>query len=308
VVELVAVGLILLLSERPGGVASGIPAIGVVALGLQRLVPLISTSHGGWKLFRANQDVLEDTLRLMRRPALDAVDPPPLAFEHDIALEDVTLRHDERNVVLRAVSLRIRRGERVAIVGPSGSGKTSLLDIILGLVEPTAGRVRVDGVALDSHAKRWAWQEHLACVGQDIYLRDASILDVITDPPGGPPFDAARFQQAVQGARLADFVASLPQGAQTRIGDGGALLSGGQRQRISIARALYRQARVLVLDEATSQLDAASEAAFLDTLDSIGAAMTILIVTHRESTLRGCDRVLVVEAGSVRERVPASVR
>ncbi len=309
VVVLIAVGVILLLSDRPGGVAGALPAIGVVALGLQRLLPLLNASHAGWKLFQANADVLEDTLRLMHRPALPVVGhAAPLAFRHAIELRDVTLRHDEREVVLRDVSLTIAEGQRVAIVGPSGSGKSSLLDIILGLVEPTSGQVLVDGVALDSHEKRWAWQEHLACVGQEVYLRDASIRDVVTDPSSERPLDARRFEQAVRGARLEEFVASLPLGADTRIGDGGALLSGGQRQRLTIARALYRQARVLVLDEATSQLDAASEAAFLDTLDALAASMTLLIVTHREATLRGCDRVLVVGEGRVVEqaaRTPA---
>jgi ABC-type multidrug transport system fused ATPase/permease subunit len=309
VVVLVAIGLILLLSDRPGGVAASIPAIGVVALGLQRLIPLISSCNAGWRLFQANGDVLEDTLRLMRTPALPIAEPvpTPMTFQHAIELQDVTLRHDERNVVLRDVSIRIGRGERIAIVGPSGSGKSSLLDIILGLIEPTAGRVLIDGVPLDSHAKRWAWQEQLACVGQEVYLRDASILEVITDASIDRAAEPQRFEQAVRGARLDGFIASLPQGALTRIGDGGALLSGGQRQRIAIARALYRRARVLVLDEATSQLDATSEAAFLDTLDSIGAAMTILIVTHRESTLRGCDRVLVVGEGRVLEPAAGTV-
>jgi len=307
VVVLVAVALVWLLSSRTGGLIPGIPVIGVAALGMQRLLPMINGSHAGWRLFKTNSDVLAQTLRLMQRPALPMPQVSAIAvpFERSITLEQVEMRYDDRELVLRHVDLTIRKGERVAIVGPSGSGKTSLLDILLGLVSPTAGRLLVDGVPLDSHERLWAWQRQLACVAQNVYLRDASVRDVVTDSTVNSPVNAAQFDSAVRGAGLGPWLASLPSGADTRVGDGGVLLSGGQRQRIAIARALYRQAPVLVLDEATSQLDAATEAGILDTLDALGASMTILIVTHRDAALRGCNRILDVRHGSVVERVPA---
>ncbi|SHN08618.1 ATP-binding cassette, subfamily B [Rhizobacter sp. OV335] len=307
VVVLVAVALVWLLSSRTGGLIPGIPVIGVAALGMQRLLPMINGSHAGWRLFKANSDVLAQTLRLMQRPALPMpqVSAAAVPFERSITLEQVEMRYDDRELVLRHVDLTIHKGERVAIVGPSGSGKTSLLDILLGLVAPTAGRLLVDGVPLDSHERLWAWQRQLACVAQNVYLRDASVRDVVMDSAVNSPVNAAQFDSAVRGAGLGPWLASLPSGADTRVGDGGVLLSGGQRQRIAIARALYRQAPVLVLDEATSQLDAATEAGILDTLDALGASMTILIVTHRDAALRGCNRILDVRHGSVVERVPA---
>jgi ATP-binding cassette subfamily B protein len=307
VVALVAVALVWLLSSRTGGLTPGIPVIGVAVLGLQRLLPLINSCHAGWRLFNANSDVLAQTLRLMQRPALPMPPVAPAAatlpFERSIVLERVEMRYDDRELVLRDVNLAIRKGERVGIVGPSGSGKTSLLDILMGLVAPTAGRLLVDGVPLDSHERLWAWQRQLACVAQNVYLRDASVRDVVMASAPNTPVNAAQFDSAVRGAGLGPWLASLPSGADTRVGDGGILLSGGQRQRIAIARALYRQAPVLVLDEATSQLDAATEAGILDTLDALGTSMTILIVTHREAALRGCDRILDVRHGSVVERM-----
>ena len=304
VVVLVAIGVIGLLSSGPGAFTSSIPMIGVAALALQRMVPLMHGGHAGWRLFKANRDVLEDTLRLMRRPALPT--PPvsidPLPFSHTLRLEHVGLCYEGREPLLRDVDITLRRGERVAIVGPSGSGKSSLLDILMGLVAPTTGRVCVDGVPLDSHARLWGWQRQLACVAQNVYLRDTSIRNVVAGTASDGPVDAALFDAAVQGAGLGPFLASLPSGADTSIGDGGVRLSGGQRQRIAIARALYRGAPVLVLDEATSQLDAETEAGILDTLDALGPGMTILIVTHRDTALRGCDRILDVRDGRVVER------
>ncbi|KQV94036.1 ATP-binding cassette domain-containing protein [Rhizobacter sp. Root1221] len=305
VVVLAAIALVWLLSRRPDGITSGIPVIGVAALGMQRLMPLINGCHAGWRLFRTNSDVLADTLGLMQRPALPMPHLPPgvLPFERAVVLEHVEMRYEDREVILRDVNVTIRKGERVAIVGPSGSGKSSLLDILLGLVEPTAGRLLVDGMPLDSHERLWAWQSQVACVAQNVYLRDAPIRDVIMNAAGNSPVNIAQFDSAVSGAGLRPFLASLPSGADTRIGDGGVLLSGGQRQRIAIARALYRRAPVLVLDEATSQLDAATEASILDTLDALGQSMTILIVTHRDAALRGCSRILDVRQGTVAERV-----
>jgi ABC-type bacteriocin/lantibiotic exporter with double-glycine peptidase domain len=305
VVVLAAIALVWFLSRRPDGITSGIPVIGVAALGMQRLMPLLNGCHAGWRLFRANSDVLADTLDLMQRPALPTPHVPPgvLPFERAVVLEQVEMRYENREVILRDVNVTIRKGERVAIVGPSGSGKSSLLDILLGLVEPTAGRLLVDGLPLDSHERLWAWQSQLACVAQDVYLRDAPIRDVIMNSALDSPVNIAQFDSAVSGAGLGPFLASLPSGADTRIGDGGVLLSGGQRQRIAIARALFRRAPVLVLDEATSQLDAETEAGILDTLDALGQSITVLIVTHRDAALRGCNRILDVRQGTVVERV-----
>jgi ABC-type bacteriocin/lantibiotic exporter with double-glycine peptidase domain len=304
ILMLAAVALACVLSRSPAGVAGSLPLIGVVALGLQRLMPLIHSCHTGWALFQAHSATIAHVLELARRPALPEQAPAVVAlpFDDRIVLEGVGLRYDDRQAVLHDVDWTIRRGERVGIVGTSGGGKSSLLDIVMGLVEPTTGRVRVDGVALDSHALRWAWQMRISSVSQTLYLSDTSIREAIVD--GDTGVDEPRLAQAIAGAQLADFLASLPQGAATRVGDSGLLLSGGQRQRIALARALYRQSSVLVLDEATSQLDPAAEAGILKTLETLDRSMTILVVTHRRAALQICDRIMELGDGALREVPP----
>jgi ATP-binding cassette subfamily B protein len=302
-VLLTVTALACLSAMQPEGIKAGIPLIGVMVLGLQRLMPLVNGCYTGWALFQANSAVLADILRLIHRPSLPEGNAAahPLPFKHAITLEAVGLRYESREAVLRDANLTIRKGERVGIIGASGSGKSSLLDILLGLFEPNEGRVIIDDVPLDTHELRWQWQMQLACVPQSVYLRDASIRDLIAQSATNEPVDQARFSEAIRGAKLESLLLSLPSGADTRVGDGGLLLSGGQRQRLAIARALYRRAQVLVLDEATSQLDIEAEEEIVDTLDTLDRTITILIVTHRRAALRGCDRIIEVRDGTVVE-------
>lgn len=298
---LMAVILACVLATRSSSMASSIPLVGVVALGLQRLMPLIHGCHSGWALFQANSATISNVLDLMQRPALSTEDSATVAlpFANQIVLSDVALHYEDRGIVLHGVDLTIRKGERIGIVGASGAGKSSLMDILMGLIEPSEGEVRVDEVVLDSHRRRWAWQMQLSSVSQNIYLSDTSIRDIIVDCVDH--IDDSRLQEAIEGAQLASFVSSLPLGAATRIGDGGLLLSGGQRQRLALARALYRRAPVLVLDEATSQLDPVAEDEILKTLKALDRSMTILLVTHRKAALQVCDRILELRGGTVFE-------
>jgi ATP-binding cassette, subfamily B, bacterial PglK len=196
------------------------------------------------------------------------------------------------------VSLCIPAQRSVGIVGVNGSGKTTLVDVIAGLLVPTVGRVMVDGAALDDD-NRVAWQARIACVPQSIFLLDASIAENIALGIELPDIDAERLLDAARLAQLDELIEALPKGLQHRVGERGIQLSGGQRQRIGIARALYRQAPVLLLDEATNALDGLSERELMATLGKLRGRYTSVLIAHRMSTVRACDLIFQLEHGKV---------
>ena len=197
---------------------------------------------------------------------------------------------------IEEVSLTIPMGARIGISGPTGSGKSTLVDLLMGLLEPTSGVIRIDGVELGADI-RWAWQAQIAHVPQSIFLADDTIAANIAF--GQPNLDRERMTAAAEAAQLTDFVHSLPHGFETLVGERGIRLSGGQRQRIGIARALYKGAPLLILDEATSALDRTTEAAVLDAVMAIDERPTIVVIAHAPSTLSKCERIIRLEQGRV---------
>ena len=185
----------------------------------------------------------------------------------------------------------------MAIVGPSGAGKSTLVDVLLGLHEPGSGRVTADGIDIASELSRW--QRSIGLVPQDVYLLDDSLrANVAFGEPEGK-IDETRLAEAIELAQLGELVAQLPDGLQTTVGDRGARLSGGQRQRLGVARALYLRPHLLVLDEATSALDNETERRITETIDSLHGRLTIVVVAHRLSTVRNCDRLIFLNEGTV---------
>jgi ABC-type multidrug transport system fused ATPase/permease subunit len=296
---IIALALVaLLMSLEPGGIASAIPILGALALGAQRLLPLIQQAWLGWSHVAGSSRMLEEVVALMELPIDPVADAPPpgLAFEHAITFEGVYFRYPGGREALGGVSLRIARGERVGICGTTGGGKTTLLDLLMGLLEPRRGEVRVDGRPLTGPA-RIAWQAKLAHVPQSVYLADDSIAANIAFGEAEP--DEERIRAAARMARVEAFVEELPEGYATRVGDRGVRLSGGQRQRIGLARALYKGAEVLILDEATSALDDATQAEVIGALGELSGGVTIVMVAHRASSLALCDRTIRIEAGRI---------
>lgn len=294
---LLIAAVVLYVNGRPGGIVAAIPALGAVAIAAQRLLPLLNSAYLSWSQLSGNRDILRDVLALLRTPVLARQGKAaPLPFATDIVFDDVDLHYPDRPPALTQISLRIEAGARLAIIGPTGSGKSSLLDLLMGIVEPTRGEIRVDGIRLDD-ALRNHWQATLAHVPQSIYLADASIAANIAFGHAEADIDLARVRSAAERSRLADFVQALPQGYDTRVGDRGVRLSGGQRQRIGIARALYKQARVLVLDEPTGQLDAETEREILTTIAGLDDRLTIILVTHQATALAGMNRIARLEGG-----------
>ena len=226
-----------------------------------------------------------------------------------LVLSDVLLRYrDDQAPALNSLSLDIAAGQTVALVGPSGAGKSSLINLLPRFIDPTSGRITLDGVALAD------WQtdslrRQFALVSQDVVMFNDSIAANVAlgDARGGAPGDAIdtpRVRAALDGAHLLDFVDSLPQGVDTVIGHNGGQLSGGQRQRLAIARALYKDAPILILDEATSALDSESERAVQAALETLMRGRTTLIIAHRLSTVEHADRIVVMDAGRVVEQGP----
>jgi ABC-type multidrug transport system fused ATPase/permease subunit len=224
----------------------------------------------------------------------------PLPLTRSIVLQDVTFAYPtRRSPAVQNVSLEIPRGSTVALVGRTGSGKSTLADLIMGLIQPKSGSILIDGLPLtDSLSRRW--QLGIAHVPQSIFLADDSIARNIAFTVAANAVDRERVIEAAVRAQLHEFVMELEDGYDTPVGERGVRLSGGQRQRLAIARAIYKQAPVLILDEATASLDDATEAAVLSALQSLAnEGRTIVMIAHRLSTIQQADYVIRLENGRV---------
>jgi ABC-type bacteriocin/lantibiotic exporter with double-glycine peptidase domain len=217
----------------------------------------------------------------------------------EIELCNVSFRYSaDRPMAVRDISLRIPGRAFVGLVGANGSGKTTVMDLIAGVLPPACGSVMIDGSELDAQG-RAAWRQRVAYVPQNVALLDSSIATNIAFTTQDGDIDRPRMLWAARLASLDEFVATLPGGYEFRIGERGVELSGGQRQRIGIARALYREATVLLLDEATNELDGLTEEELLATLGRLRGRYTTVMIAHRLSTVRGCDLIYELDSGAV---------
>jgi ATP-binding cassette subfamily C protein len=221
---------------------------------------------------------------------------PPLADR--IRLEGVAFAYEgSHEPVLEDVSLDIRRGEAVGLVGPTGAGKTTLVDVILGLLSPTQGRVLIDGV--DLKGREVGWRKQVGYIPQDIFLADVSVRENVAFGVPLAEIDDEAVWQALEKAQLAEFVRGLPEGLATAVGERGVRVSGGQRQRIGIARALYDDPKVVVMDEATSALDNETEQVVMAAFERLKGGRTLILIAHRLTTVENCDRVVLLKGGGV---------
>ncbi|URD61580.1 ABC transporter ATP-binding protein/permease [Sphingomonas sp. KRR8] len=293
------------LSRQPGGITGSLPSLGVMALGALRLLPQVQTAFQGWSAFLGNQKTLEDVTDLLRLPLPMAEQSTARGhFSRELALAGVSFAYDRRPT-LADINLTIGKGERVGIVGPTGSGKSTLMDLLLGLLEPNKGDLLIDGEPVRGARRPW-WQAQVAHVPQSIFLLDGTIRQNVAFGLDNHEIDDRLVGEALTAAGLASLVAELPDGVETMVGERGARLSGGQRQRLGIARALYKKASVLVFDEATSALDSETEAAVMQAIEQLPGDITIIMIAHRLGTLAGCDRIVVLEKGRI-ARIVGSV-
>ena len=280
------------------------PLLGLYGYAVLRLLPSANRIQWYVNEIRYHSSVVEqlyeDFLFVNRQPTAhrDApVDSSDQGFGA-LALEGVSYAYDGTETrVLDDVRLQIRSGESVGVVGPTGAGKTTLVDLIVGLLSPSSGRITIDGVDLSSRLS-W-WQRRIGYVPQETYLVDDSLRRNIALGIADPEIDDGRLGVALQMAQLDEFVASLPDGLDTFVGERGIRLSGGQRQRVGIARALYHQPDVLVFDEATSSLDNATETEVTKAIEALHGLKTLVVIAHRLTTVRHCDRLVFLVDGRV---------
>jgi ATP-binding cassette subfamily B protein len=307
---LVAIALLggLLVLQRGSG-AAVMPLLGALALGAQRLLPAIQQIYTGWANLNSWSASLVAVIDLLEQPLPDqqAV-AKPLILRDGLRLQGVRFRYaPEMPEVLHGLDLEIRRGERIGLIGSTGSGKSTLVDLLMGLLPPSGGRLLVDGLDLHdpAHAERLAgWRAAVAHVPQSIYLADSSIAENIAFGVPQEAIDLDRVKQAAEQAQIAGFIESSPEGYASFVGERGIRLSGGQRQRIGIARALYKQARVIVLDEATSALDTSTEEAVMEAVEGLSRDLTMVMIAHRLSTVARCDIVVRLENGAITSMGP----
>jgi len=302
--EILAIGglaiLVFAMVKQGSDLRAILPTLALFAAAAFRLMPSVTRILGALHLLQYGlpaASTLSAELKLPA-PATDEQGGSAVTFSESLALHNVTYRYEGAPVpALQKLTLSVRRGETVGFIGASGAGKSTLVDILLGLLTPDAGEVRVDGADIQSSLRNW--QNRIGYVPQFIYLTDDTLRRNVAFGLSENQIDESSVQRAIQAAQLDEFIRSLPDGLETMVGERGARLSGGQRQRIGIARALYHDPEVLVLDEATSALDITTERGVMGAVKALQGTKTIFIVAHRLSTVEHCDLIFRLENGRV---------
>lgn len=293
------------LSYREGGIHAAIPILGALALGAQKLLPLLQILYANWAGVLGGQASLEIVLDLLEQPLPSDSFlplPAPLAFQKQIRFENVRFNYDKLGPwILDGINLIIPKGTRVGFIGSTGSGKSTTLDLLMQLLDPVEGKIFVDDQVLNSEVRR-SWQRSIAHVPQNIYLADSTIAENIAFGVSSDMIDMERVKLAAKQAQIAEFIESSTENYNAIVGERGVRLSGGQRQRIGIARALYKQATLLIFDEATSALDNGTEKAVMASIENLNRDLTILMIAHRFTTLEHCDHIVRLEKGKLVEQ------
>ena len=291
------------LARQPDGISKAIPVLGALALGAQRLLPVLQAAYAAWSNIQTGQVSLQDTLELLDQPLPEYVDQPPakpITFQQQIVLKQLSFRYTPQTPwVLKNVDLTIKKGSRIGFIGLTGSGKSTLLDVIMGLLESNEGTLEIDNQVITTHNTR-QWQVHIAHVPQAIFLADSTIQENIAFGVPINKIDHVLVKKAAQKAQISDIIETWPNKYNTFVGERGIRLSGGQRQRIGIARALYKQSDVIIFDEATSALDNKTEQAVMQSIESLGKDLTVLIIAHRLTTLQNCDQIVELGNGGIK--------
>ncbi len=288
------IAYLLTLRSEPGDILV-IPTLGLIALAAQRLLPNLQQVYGAWASIQGQLASFEDVLELLSQPVMEHCKISPtsrLNFVDKIELKHISYRYSPSTPwILKDLDLIIKAGSCVGFIGVTGCGKSTLMDIIMGLLEPSSGTVLVDGVKVTS-VNVQDWHQNIAHVPQDIFLVDNSVAENIALGKRVREIDYDRVKVVAQQAKIAKTIETWPHGYNTVVGERGVRLSGGQRQRLGIARALYGDPTVIVFDEATSALDSKTEEDVMQSIEKLDDNLTILIVAHRLTTLKNCDEII----------------
>lgn len=297
--------LILLMVIRGGDFSEIIPVLGVFAIAAFRILPSANRILSAVNSLRFAESVITSLYNEMTtispkefQSIQSNMQSSHIAFQHNIEFNDISYRYPKsEELALSGINLTVRKGESIGVVGKSGSGKSTLSDLTLGLLKPTTGLISVDGVSIERSMKEW--QKIIGYVQQEIFLLDDAIKRNIAFGELDSEIDNSKLSDAVNDAQLTEFIASLPDGINTRLGERGVRLSGGQKQRIGIARALYRNATILIFDEATSALDKETESEIVSAIKSLKGKRTMIVIAHRLSTIEHCDRIVELKKGYI---------
>ena len=288
-----------------------VPQLSAFIVAAMRLLPSvnrISTSINQVPFYEGGLDAIIDvlngeklennTVSVVKKEDYLPTHTYGVTFNEGIVFDDISFQYQHGDkAILEGADFKIAVGQSVGIIGPSGSGKTTTVDIILGLLAPTAGKVTVDGINIYDNLS--GWLSHLAYIPQSIFLMDDTIRSNVAFGIASDDISDAKVLEALNEAQLGDFIAELPNGIDTTVGEQGVRLSGGQRQRIGIARALYNNPDILFFDEATSALDNETESAIMESINHLKGKKTLVIIAHRLSTIDNCDVVYKVENGKI---------
>lgn len=300
IMEAIGMTLIALIAyflTKSSTVVDSFPVLGALALGAQRLLPIMQQGYGSYSAIKGSSASLNDVIGLLDQPFSESEDRNEdiLKFEDGIHLNDISFRYSlEEPLILNSVNLSIKKGDRVGFIGTTGSGKSTLFDIIMGLISPTHGLIKIDDIILNKSNIK-LWHKHIAHVPQEIYFSDNSIAENIAFGIPKEEINICDVIDASKRAQIHDLIDSWDLKYDTYVGEHGIRLSGGQKQRIGIARALYRKADVLIFDEATSALDNETEKLVVESINNLDKNLTIFIIAHRVSTLENCDLIVEVK-------------
>ena len=286
--------VVFLVFKNQSDISGILATISIIVLALYRLMPSanrIITSYHDLLYYRSSLDIIYQILKQKE----ESLGEEKIDFDKELRLENLSFGYKDKKNLFTCLNLSIKKGEKIAFIGESGCGKSTLVDIIIGLLSPREGRVLVDKNELNMKNVK-NYRQKIGYIPQNIYLFNDSIAKNISF---GDKVDEEKLQRVIKQANLEHFVKNLPQGVQTKVGDGGSNLSGGQKQRIAIARALYLDPEILVLDEATSALDTESEARIMDEIYKISKDKTMIIIAHRLSTITRCDSIYRLEHGKL---------